>query len=174
MVSSVQCYDCSCIMGEVMYSSQEEIEYEVSRLNPSWSSMIVFSSESILGFDWTWRKFSPPLPLPKPSKHHSSVFEDTAFNEKRKNEILRKTHTLSILLTDQKHFPIEKYLNAEETLSNFIVDFLQRKDILLCFPYVWLKYICFMRWKKIGSAMCMYIGRFSPVGLKEWSLVFPH
>lgn len=66
---------------------------------------------------------------------------------------MRKTHILSILLTDEKHFPIEKSLKAGKSLSSYIVHFLQRKDsplyylqdIPLCFLYVWLKHICFMR-----------------------------
>lgn len=63
---------------------------------------------------------------------------------------MRKMYILSILLTDEKRFPIEKSLKAEKPLSSSIVHFLQRKDIPLyylqdiplCFLYVWLKYIC--------------------------------
>lgn len=93
--------------------------------------------------------------LPKHNKHHFCLYKTRTFHKRRENETVRKMYILSILLTDEKHFPIEKRLKAEKPLSSSIVHFLQRKDIPLyylqdiplCFLYVWLKYICLVGWK---------------------------
>lgn len=97
-----------------------------------------------------------PLTLPKtqwtpllPLQKHNFLWKKEKWNS------VRKTRILSILLTDEKCFPIEKSLKAEKPLSSCIVHSLQRKDtplyylqdIPLCFLYVWLKHICFVGWK---------------------------